>query len=44
MSEDQVTSGVEAAPEGDGVIPNGKGHETSEATPTSEPPAGNEDK
>lgn len=44
MSEDQAASAVESAPEGDSVIPNGKGHEPSEATATSVPPAGNEEK
>lgn len=44
MSEDQVASAVQTATEDDGVIPNGKGHEPSEATATSVPPAGNEEK
>lgn len=44
MSEDQVASAVETAPGDDSVIPNGKGHEPSEATATSVPPAGNEEK
>lgn len=44
MSEDQVASAVETAPEDDSVIPNGKGHEPGEGTATSTPPAGNEEK
>lgn len=44
MSEDQVASAVETAPEDDSVIPNGKGHEPGEGTTTSTPPAGNEEK
>lgn len=44
MTEDQVASAVETAPEDDNVIPNGKGHEPGEGTATSTPPAGNEEK
>lgn len=44
MSEDQVASAAETAPEDDSVIPNGKGHEPGEGTATSTPPAGNEEK